>query len=208
MLGSRSYRVSSRRGEEDAAVDVLLSSARGVIGAFRLLALAGCVVIATPAAGGASTPQSASSTALLLVIDQDSIGTGGPNSFTAADVNDDIAAIGRCGELPFFDTHEGDSITLDTGQVGDEGWFALTTIPGNWDAAGPVVGDGLRNYVGNPSLPYPHDVGRGLGAGRNPESRLDKIPGVTPFHAAGLRALMGMTACAVVYDGDISIARP
>jgi alpha-tubulin suppressor-like RCC1 family protein len=163
-------------------------------------------VIATPAGGGAFTTQGVDSEALLLVIDQDSIGTGGaPNFFTAADVNDDIAALGRRSELRFFDAHEDEAITLYTGQVGDEGWFALTTIPAAWDNTGPVVGDGLRNYVGNPSLPYPHDVGPGLGTGNDPEALLDKVPGVTPLRAAGLRALTGKMACAVVYDGDVSI---
>jgi hypothetical protein len=120
-------------------------------------------------------------------------------------VNDHIAKLALRSELPFFDTSEGHTITLYTGQVGDEGWFALKTIPAAWDAAGPVFGDGLRNYLGNPSLPYPHNVGPGLGTGSDPEALLDKIPDVTPLRATGLAMLTGNRVCAVVYDSDVSM---
>ncbi len=46
-------------------------------------------------------------------------------------------------------------ISLYTGQVGDEGWFALENIPQAWDDAGPT-GDGLRNFlVAGPGLGTP-----------------------------------------------------
>ena len=82
-----------------------------------------------------------------------------------------------------------------TGQVGDEGWFALKTIPSSWDGAGPD--DGLRNYV---------NAASGLGTGDDPEVRLDKIPDVTPLSTAGLELLVGKRVCAVVYKSDISIS--
>jgi hypothetical protein len=89
-------------------------------------------------------------------------------------------------------------ITLWTGTVGDEGWFAVETIPQNWATAGPTA-DGLRNFVG----PV---VGPGLGGGKNNrETHLDKIPNVTPLRATGLKMLEGSCICAVVYDSDISI---
>ena len=84
---------------------------------------------------------------------------------------------------------------LLSGQIGDEGWFALQTIPGTWATAGPTA-DGLRNYI---------LAGPGLGTGSNPEVLLDKVPDVLPLRSAELSALEGLTVCGVVYDGDISI---
>ena len=131
-----------------------------------------------------------------LLLDEDAIGKDlEPNSFDEGDVNEDIADIGQRTQLDFFATHVGETLTLHSGEVGDEGWFALTRVPGSWDAAGPT-GDGLRNYFG---------AGPGLGTGGDPESRLDKIGGVTPLRAAGLSQLQGHTVCGVVYKGDISI---
>jgi len=163
---------------------------------------------------GVSRPQGAAcdigafeleSEAFFLVIDEDSIDNGNPpNFFSDTDVNDDIATLALRSELPFFNAHAGSAITLHTGQVGDEGWFAPKTIPPEWDAAGPSP-DGLRNYVGNPSQPYPHNVGSGLGTGPDPEKLLDKVADVTPLRATGLGMLAGRTVCAVVYDSDVSI---
>jgi len=132
-----------------------------------------------------------------LVIDEDSIDNGSPpNFFSAFDVNDQLAAIGLRAPLPAFSgANVGTQITLWTGQVGDEGWFAVKVIPPVWDAAGPTT-DGLTNYV---------LAGPGLGSGRNPEAHLDKIPKVTPLRATGLSMLVGQTVCAVVYDSDISM---
>jgi uncharacterized repeat protein (TIGR01451 family) len=141
----------------------------------------------------------------LLLIDEDSIDNGGPpNFFSEADVNDRIAKLALRSELPFFNAHEGQTITLHTGQVGDEGWFAPKAIPAKWASAGPT-NDGLRNYVGSPSEPYPHNVGPGLGTGRKREKLLDKVPAVTPLRATGLGMLEGKTVCAVVYDGDVGV---
>ena len=140
-----------------------------------------------------------------LIIDEDSIDNGNPpNFFLNGDVNDDFAEIGLRTQLPVFAANVRQVITLHTGEVGDEGWFALQTIPDAWAEAGPTA-DGLRNFVGLPSLPVPHDVGLGLGAGDDPEALLDKIPDVTPLRATGLELLEGKTVCAVVFDSDISI---
>ena len=136
---------------------------------------------------------------IVLVIDEDSIDTGAPpNFFGPNDINDDIADIGLRDQLPFFATNVGSNITLHTGQVGDEGWFALKTIPNTWDIAGPTT-DGLSNYIlAGPGLGTPDVNG-------DREALLDKIPDVIPLRDIGLDLIVGEQICAVVYDSDISI---
>lgn len=143
---------------------------------------------------------------IFLLIDEESIDNGNPpNFFSAKDVNDQIAALARRTELAFFNNAPaGSVITLYTGQVGDEGWFALKTVPPDWNSAGPTP-DGLRNFVGNPGQPYPHNVGPGLGTGPDPEKLLDKIRNVTPLRATGLKMLERRRVCAVVFDNNINI---
>lgn len=139
------------------------------------------------------------STAVFLLIDEESIDNGNPpNNFSANDVNDQLARIGLRQPLRFFENNVGREIDLFTGQVGDEGWFALRTIPNSWVSTGPT-GNGLRNYL----TPGPR-----LGATLPDDDRevlLDKIPNVTPLRAQGLSMLIGQTVYAVVYDSDISI---
>ena len=95
-----------------------------------------------------------------------------------------------------FKNNVGKTIVLYTGQVGDEGWHALKTIPDSWIQAGPT-GNGARNYL---------QAGPGLGGGEDDrEVLLDKIPNVTPLRATGLSMLVGQTVLAVVYDSDVSI---
>jgi len=136
--------------------------------------------------------------AVFLVIDEDSIDNGiEPNDFSGDDVGEDDAEVGVRTQLPFFADNVGEMITLHTGEVGDEGWFALKSIPESWDDAGP--NDGLRNYLNaEPGLGTESDE---LG----PEDLLDKIPDVTPLRFTGLKLLEGERVCAVVYDSDISI---
>jgi len=134
---------------------------------------------------------------VFLVIDEDSIDNGiAPTFFEGDDVNEDDAEVGVRTQLPFFADNVGEMITLHTGEVGDEGWFALTKIPADWEAGGVP---GLTNFL----LPGP-----GLGDESDelgPEDLLDKIPDVTPLRFTGLNDLVGRTVCAVVYDSDISI---
>jgi hypothetical protein len=168
--------------------------------------------LAFPPRGGAGRSNAASFTLapgscgyLFLIIDEDSIDNGNPpNFFSDRNVNDDIARVGQRTPLRYFEANVGHTITLHTGQVGDEGWFAPKVIPPTWAAAGPTQ-DGLRNYLGQPTRPHPHDVGPGLGAGSNPEVLLDKIPRVTPLRATALKMLEGQDILAVVYDSDISV---
>ena len=151
-----------------------------------------------------------------LVIDEDSIDNGSPPNFfddlvgfgaSGADVNDDIAEISRRNQLRYFAANPGLVISLYTGEFMDEGWFSVPTILQSWVDTGPTP-SGSRNFLGNPSQPFTHNVGPGLGTpdtNGDRESLLDKIPDVTPIREAGLEALIDETICAVVYDSDVSI---
>jgi hypothetical protein len=148
----------------------------------------------------ASTTAAAGTTAsesVLLVIDEESIDNGNaPNNFSETAVNDQIARVGQRQTLRYFRENVGRTIDLFTGEVGDEGWHALRSIPSSWISAGPT-GNGARNFL---------QAGPGLGGGSDDtEVLLDKIPGVTPLRARGLKMLTGKTVLAVVYDGDVSI---
>jgi hypothetical protein len=137
--------------------------------------------------------------AAVLVIDEDSIDNGNPpNSFSDVDVNDQIAEVGERRTLRYFRENVGREIVLYTGDVGDEGWHALKTIPSSWIDAGPTS-NGTRNFL---------EAGPGLGSGTPDDDRevlLDKIPNVTPLRATGQAMLIGSTVLAVVYDGDVGI---
>jgi len=139
------------------------------------------------------------SQAILLVIDEDSIDNGNePNDFSEVEVNDDIAGLGQRAQLRYFAQNVGQTVHLYTGEVGDEGWHALRTIPAAWQQTGPT-GNGARNFV---------LAGPGLGSPDQDDDReayLDEIPDVTPLRAAGLAMLVGQEVLAVVYDSDVSI---
>lgn len=145
----------------------------------------------TPSANSAPATE-----AVLVAIDEESIDNGNaPNNFSETDVNDQLASLGQRQTLRYFRNNVGKVITLYSGEVGDEGWHAIKTIPSSWISAGPT-GNGARNYLA---------AGPGLGTGEGPEVLLDKIPNVTPLRARGLKMLTGKTILAVVYDGDVSI---
>lgn len=135
--------------------------------------------------------------AIFILIDEDSVDNGNaPNYFSDIDVNDHLASVGLRQQLNYFKNNVGQTIDLYTGSVGDEGWFAMKSIPSSWKTAGPNT-NGLRNYL------YP---GPGLGGGEDdPEVLLDEIPNVIPLRATGLNMLKGQTIFSVVYDSDISI---
>jgi len=142
---------------------------------------------------------SSSDFVVFIVIDEDSIDNGNePNNFSDTDVNDQIAKIGQRTQLKYFKENVGKTIELYTGEVGDEGWFALKTIPNRWINSGPTE-NGLQNFL----VPGP-----GLGSPNIDDDRevlLDEIPDVTPLRATGLKMLVGYKVMAVVYDSDISI---
>lgn len=132
---------------------------------------------------------------VFILIDEDSIDNGNePNDFSETDVNDQLAEVGQRQPLEYFQTNIGEEIELYTGQVGDEGWFALTTIPSSWISAGPTD-SGARNFL---------EAGPGLGQDES-EDLLDEIPNVIPLRATGLSMLTGQTVLGLVYDSDISI---
>lgn len=137
------------------------------------------------------------SEAVFLIIDEESIDNGNePNDFSEVDVNDQLAAVGVRTPLRYFQENVGKQLDLFTGDVGDEGWHALKTIPASWVDAGPSD-NGLKNYL---------TPGPGLGAGDDDrEVLLDKIPDVTPLRASAISILKGKTIMALVYDSDISI---
>ncbi|RYZ37543.1 MAG: hypothetical protein EOP49_31610 [Sphingobacteriales bacterium] len=142
------------------------------------------------------TPPGSDDKPVFLVIDEESIDNGNPpNNFSDVDVNDQLASVGFRQPLQYFVANVGDTINLYTGDVGDEGWHALKTIPNSWKTAGPTA-NGARNFL---------QAGPGLGTGADPEILLDEIPDVTPLRATGLAMLKGKTVLAVVYDGDVSI---
>lgn len=138
----------------------------------------------------------ASGNAILLAIDQSSIANDlEPNYFSDVQVNDHIARLGLRATLPYFRANVGKVINLYTGEVGDEGWFAIKTIPASWKSAGPSP-LGSQNYI---------NAANGLGTGNDPEAFLDKVPNITPLRARGLSMLTGKKVLAVVYDSDISV---
>ncbi len=143
-----------------------------------------------------NSSQTRATESVFLVIDEESIDNGNaPNNFSETDVNDQLARIGLRQSLRYFRDNVGRNLDLYTGDVGDEGWHALKTIPTSWRNAGPTA-NGTRNFL---------QAGPGLGGGNDgPEVLLDKIPNVTPLRARGLKMLTGKTVLAVVYDGDVS----
>jgi len=127
--------------------------------------------------------------AVFLTIDEESIDNGNPpNNFSEVDVNDQLAAQGLRLPLQYFKDNVGKTIDLYTGEVGDEAWHALKTIPSSWIFSGPFS-NGSQNFL----------------AGEVEEDKLDKTPDVTPLRATGLKMLIGKTVIAVVYDSEISI---
>jgi hypothetical protein len=161
--------------------------------------LAACGALGTSSDGAGGNQTGTANGAVFLVIDEESIDNGNPpNSFSDVEVNDQMAEVGVRDQLRYFRENVGRTIDLFTGQVGDEGWQALKTIPGAWRQAGPTD-NGTRNYL---------LAGPGLGARFPDDDRevlLDKIPDVTPLRATGLAMLKGETICAIVYDSEVSI---
>jgi hypothetical protein len=154
---------------------------------------------------------------VLLIIDEDGIDNGlnfnsyggyitpeGPDFFSEWDVNDDMSSETQRYVLRYFENNIGDTLTLMTGQTGDEGWFAPNCIPAKWISSyyyddNTCLTDSeqqsaIQNYLGfNGMYDIPY------------QERLDKIPDVRPLRALGLNQLIGKVVIAVVYDSDISI---
>lgn len=152
--------------------------------------------------------------ATVLVIDEDAIDNGirfyedpvlgvqnifpeTQRTFSETEVNDDLAEEGQRAILRYFAANVGRTISVLSGQTGDEGWFGLNCIPQRWAAGSSddcatdpdVIQQGIANYV----------------AGDVPQEYLDEIPAVRPLRALGLVEMQGQDVCAVVYDSDVSI---
>lgn len=152
-----------------------------------------------------------------LILDEDAIDNGlnynstggfitpdGPQFFTDYQVNDDLSSETQRSVLRYFQSNIGKTITIMSGQTGDEGWFAPNCIPAKWISSYSyndntcLTGTGqqtaIRNYLGlNGYSAIPS------------QQRLEKIPDVRPLRALGLNKLIGKVVYAVVYDSDISI---
>lgn len=154
---------------------------------------------------------------IFLIIDDDAIDNGsrfnnaggqitpsGPQFFSDWDVNDDIESETQRSVLRYFQSNIGQTITILSGETGDEGWFAPNCIPAKWINSysnmdntcltGSEKQIAIRNYLGlngNSDIPS--------------QERLDEIPDVRPLRALGLNQLIGKDVYAVVYDSDISI---
>jgi len=164
---------------------------------FRLFGFFAVVFLLLSCDEESNTESFSNGEAVFLIIDEESIDNGNePNNFSDVDVNDQLAEVGVRAPLRYFQDNVGKQIDLYTGEVGDEGWHALKTIPSSWVNAGPTT-NGLKNYL---------TPGPGLGGGEDDrEVLLDKIPNVTPLRASALSMLKGKTIMALVYDSDISI---
>lgn len=129
---------------------------------------------------------------------------GGPQFFIASDVNDDIASETQRNVMRYFESNIGRTITIMSGETGDEGWFAPNCIPAKWINTYSIEDNtcltdneqqtAIKNFLGL----------NGIGSIPSQE-RLDKIPDVRPLRALGLNRLIDKIVYAVVYDSDISI---
>ena len=137
---------------------------------------------------------------VLLVLDETAIDHGPPPHLIPADaVNDEVANVGLRDPIPYFSARVGTSVTLPSGQPGNDGWFAITSAPAAW-ASEASSDDGLQNFfLAGPGLGSPDEEG-------NRASLLGTVPNVVALRAASLALLVGRTVCAVVYDSDLTIA--
>ncbi|MEM9822750.1 MAG: hypothetical protein AAF985_16845, partial [Bacteroidota bacterium] len=166
---------------------------KGCFGIFLLLGVSAC-------SDTLSDETFDNSEIVLLLIDEDGIDNNAqPNDFSAEEVNDQLAAIGLRNELTYFKDHPGELLDLYSGQVGDEGWFAIKTIPTSWQNTGPTNNGTLNFLTPGPGLGSSSDTNN------DPEALLTDIADVTPLRATGLTMLKGKTVIAVVYDDDLSI---
>lgn len=137
--------------------------------------------------------------ALFLVLDRDAVSPGRA-PFSENELGCARKRVGYRATVDWFARHIGDEVVLPGGRVGNEGWFAFTSVRLGWRAAGPDREDGLRNYL---------VAGPGLGSvdGKgNTETLLENVPGLSPLRATGLARLDGRSVCAVVMDGDVRMS--
>lgn len=129
----------------------------------------------------------------LVIIDEDSIDNGTSTIEDAANshnidsdrlVNDDRSTEVGNPWLRWNTMFPGDVVLIPTGEVDDEGWFALPENPVGKNGAFSV-----EDFV----------------AGTVPQDKLDEVKDVMPLRNQDLAKLVGRTCVAIVYDSDISM---
>ena len=162
--------------------------------------LAGGLVAASVMAAGAAASRAQTPPPVLLILDQTAIQYGPPPlAMLPEAVNAPIKAVGLRDALPYFAARTDESTTLASGQEGNDGWFAIRSVPASW-ASEPGTDDGLQNYwLAGSGLGSPDENG-------DRTSLLASVTGVAPLRAAGLATLVGRQVCAVVHDGDVAVA--
>jgi hypothetical protein len=134
-----------------------------------------------------------------MVLDRDALSPG-RNRFSEADLSCSRKRVGNRATIDWFSRNIGQEVTLTAGEVGNEGWFAFSSVRIAWKSAGPDHEDGLRNYL---------DAGAGLGSpdkSGKKETLLDRVSGLVPLRATGLARLEGRSVCALVLDGDVRMS--
>lgn len=181
----------------DSSFSKTTTKARGL----AVKRLAGGLVVAGVMVGGAGVfrAQTPAPPPVLLVLDQTAIQYGpAPLAMLPESVNALIKAVGLRDPLPYFASRVNESVTLPSGQDGNDGWFAIRAVPAAW-ASEPGSDDGLQNFwLAGPGLGSPDDNG-------DRASLLTNVSGLVPLRAGGLNMLVGRQVCAVVFDGDVTI---
>lgn len=132
---------------------------------------------------------------VFLLIDEQSISEGNvPNQFSSVDINKSMADVGYRTQLRYFRDRPGQEVELYTGEVGNEGWFAIKSIPLSWKNAGPTD-KGAMNFF---------EAGPGLGENGD-ASLLSEVPDIIPLRARGLKMLEGRIVIAIVFNGNIPV---
>ena len=143
--------------------------------------------------GRAQTPP------VLLVLDETAIDHGPPPHLIPADaVNDQISNVGLREPIPYFSARVGTSVTLPGGQDGNDGWFALRTVPASW-ASEPGKRRWPRRTSCSPARASDH---RTTPAAARPFSAACRTSSRCTRRASASSS--GRSVCAVVYDGDIT----
>src|SRR5512140_491099 len=108
----------------------------------KLLAVA---AIGVAACAGAAEAQTESP--VVVMLDGSAIDQGAPpHAVPAEAVNNLIGNVGLRDPLPYFAARVGDTIALQGGADGSDGWFALRSVPPSWSSE-PGVDDGLQNFL-------------------------------------------------------------
>lgn len=149
--------------------------------------------IAQNSSGASDSESSSSSNSCILLMDEDSIDNDIPSIEQAAQskgisvdalINKNNPTQQGNPAFLWNTSYSGDTVTIPTGQTGDEGVFSL-----------PQILNGK-----NGSLSFNDFL-----AGNEPQADLDEVQNVQPLGNTQLNDLVGKSCTAIVYDSDISI---